>query len=97
MSNTLELTDRQRERLDAIKDDLEEAEPECPRATDEQVLKSLLDTWDAVGEGLYSESPVCPDCGHRTSEVDPPGTAGSQTWECPNCQRAITQEGSHAE
>lgn len=55
MSNTLELTDRQRERLDRIKYECKEADPGLPEPTDEQVLRSLLDTWDAVDEGLYSE------------------------------------------
>lgn len=53
-ADQIELTDRQRERIDRIKDELEEAEPDCPRPTDEQVLKSLLDTWDAVDDGLYA-------------------------------------------
>lgn len=51
----IELTDRQRKRLDEIK-------AECtggslgslPEPTDQMMLSSLLDTWDAVGDGLYS-------------------------------------------
>jgi hypothetical protein len=55
--NTIELTDRQRERIEAIKDECKEANPGVPRPTDEQIVKSLLDTWDAVGDGLYSDDP----------------------------------------
>jgi hypothetical protein len=55
--NTIELTYRQRERIESIKDDCKEADPGCPRPTDEQIVKSLLDTWDAVDDGLYSDGP----------------------------------------
>lgn len=53
--NTIELTDRQRKRIESIKDECKEADPGLPRLTDDQVLSSLLDTWDAVNEGVYSE------------------------------------------
>jgi len=53
--NRIELTERQRHRIEEIKDECKEASPGCPRPTDEQIVKSLLDTWDAVNEGLYSE------------------------------------------
>jgi hypothetical protein len=55
--NAIELTDRQRERIEEIKDECKEADPGCPRPTDEQVMESLLDTWDAVGDGFYSDDP----------------------------------------
>jgi len=55
MTDTIELSDRQRDRLEQIKDECKEANPGCPRPTDEQIVKSLLDTWDAVNEGFYSE------------------------------------------
>jgi hypothetical protein len=55
--NRIELTDRQRERIESIKDECKEADPGLPRLTDEQVVSSLLDTWDAVNEGLYSADP----------------------------------------
>jgi len=55
MSDTIELTDRQRKRIERIKQECKDADPGVPRLTDEQVLESLLDTWDAVNEGLYSE------------------------------------------
>lgn len=51
-THTLELTARQRERLDLIK--AECANDHLPEPTDEQMIDSLLDTWDAVGDGLYS-------------------------------------------
>jgi len=55
--NRIELTDRQRDRIEAIKDECKESDPGLPRITDEQVLSILLDTWDAAGEGLYSDDP----------------------------------------
>jgi hypothetical protein len=55
--NRIELTDRQRDRIESIKDECKEANVGCPRPTDEQIMKSLLDTWDAVGDGLYSDDP----------------------------------------
>lgn len=51
----LDLTERQRERLDEIKAGCKEADPGIPEPTDEQMLESLLDTWGAVDDGLYSE------------------------------------------
>lgn len=53
---TLELTDRQRERLDRIKAECKEADPGLPEPTDTQIVDSLLDTWDAVDDGLYATS-----------------------------------------
>lgn len=53
MTDTIELTERQRERLDAIKTEC--ADDHMPEPTDEQIISSLLDTWDAVGDGLYSD------------------------------------------
>ena len=61
---TTELTDRQRERIDRIRDELEEAEPGVPRSTRGQVIDSLLDTWDALGDGYYHGS----DTGSDTYE-----------------------------
>ena len=49
----VELTERQRERLDDIKAECKEADPGLPEPTDEQMIDSLLDTWDAAGNGLY--------------------------------------------
>lgn len=51
---TLELTPRHRERLDEIKAKCKEADPGLPEPTDEQIVTSLLDTWDAVDEGVYA-------------------------------------------
>lgn len=50
----IELTERQRERFEAIRAECKEADPDLPAPTDEQLFSSLLDTWDAVGEGFYS-------------------------------------------
>lgn len=77
-SRQIELTERQRERFDQIKADCKEADPHCPEPSDSDVLDSLLDTWDAVGDGLYADDDrqqeeavslgderQCPDCGGR--------------------------------
>lgn len=53
MSLSTQLTDEQRERIEQIRDELKVAEPECPKPTAEQVLDSLLDTWDALQDGHY--------------------------------------------
>jgi hypothetical protein len=53
MTDTIELTDRQRGRLEAIKRECKD--DFTPAPNDSQVLSSLLDTWDAVDEGYYSE------------------------------------------
>lgn len=55
MTDTIELTERQRDRLESIKQECKDADPGLPKPTDEQIFSSLLDTWDAVNEGLYSE------------------------------------------
>jgi len=52
MTDTIELSERQRRRLDEIK--AECADDHTPGPTDSEMLSSLLDTWDAVNEGLYS-------------------------------------------
>jgi len=52
---TIELTERQRARIEEIKDELKEADPGLPRPSDEHVIKGLLDTWKAVGEGHYEQ------------------------------------------
>lgn len=61
---SIELTDRQRERLDAIKSEC--ASEHLPEPSDQQILSSLLDTWDAVGDELYSNS--------STADSDPSGS-----------------------
>lgn len=53
MTDGIELTERQRKRLDQIK--AECSDDSLPEPTDEQILKSLMDTWDAVSDGYYSE------------------------------------------
>jgi len=44
------LTDRQRDRLNEIQVECKEADPDLPAPSDEQLISSLLDTWDAVTE-----------------------------------------------
>lgn len=53
MSDDIELTDRQVERIDSIRAELKEAEPGVPPPSREQIIDSLLDTWDAIGRGHY--------------------------------------------
>lgn len=48
----LDIPETQRQRFDRIK--AECTDPYCPPPTDEQILKSLLDTWDAASDGFYS-------------------------------------------
>lgn len=50
--DTICLTDRQRRRLDEIK--AECAGDGLPEPSDQMMLNSLLDTWDAVEDGYYS-------------------------------------------
>lgn len=50
---TIEISPRQRERFDEIK--AECSDDYTPEPTDQELFKSLLDTWDAVDEGHYSE------------------------------------------
>lgn len=49
----IELTERQRQRLDRIK--AECADESVPEPSDELMFDSLMDTWDAVGDGHYSD------------------------------------------
>jgi len=49
-----ELSERQRERLESIKEECTEG-GSMPKPTDELMLKGLMDTWDAVKERHYSE------------------------------------------
>lgn len=51
-NGSIELTEQQRERLDRIKS---ECAGDTPEPTDEQIMNSLMDTWDAVGDGYYTE------------------------------------------
>lgn len=53
MNDTTELTDRQLERIDSIQAELKEAEPGVPPPSREQIIDSLLDTWDAIGRGHF--------------------------------------------
>jgi hypothetical protein len=51
-STGIELSDRQRERFEQVREECDD--PSVPEPTDEQVMKGLLDTWDAVNDGHYS-------------------------------------------
>lgn len=53
-TDRLELSDRQRDRLDQIKQQCTE-DGRLPEPTDSEMLDSLLDTWDAVDEGHYAD------------------------------------------
>jgi hypothetical protein len=48
----IRLSERQRARFDRIK--AECANDHLPEPTDELMVKSLMDTWDAVDGGLYA-------------------------------------------
>ena len=57
-TKTLELSGRTRQRFERIKEQCKT--DHVPAPEDEEMLKSLLDTWEAVGEGYYSDdSEVC--------------------------------------
>ena len=54
MSETITLTDEQKERIEQIKQESTEGGQVPPLPT-HAVIDSLLDTWDAVQEGHYEE------------------------------------------
>jgi len=56
MSDTIELTDRQRERIETIKDEC--SDELTPDPEDREILSSLLDTWEAVNDGYYTENSI---------------------------------------
>ena len=49
----IELTERQRKRFDRIKRQCTDG-GRLPEPTDQAVVEGLLDTWDAVDDGLYA-------------------------------------------
>jgi hypothetical protein len=51
--NDIEMPDNLRERFEAIKQECKS--PYIPEPTDELMMKGLMDTWDAVNNGHYSE------------------------------------------
>lgn len=51
--DTIPITDRHRERIESIKDRLHDADPDCPRPSDEQILAYLLDTERGLQRGRY--------------------------------------------
>ena len=52
-TDQIEVSKRQRERIEKIK--AECSDGDLPEPTDQQIVKSLLDTWDAVDDGYYSD------------------------------------------
>ena len=52
--DTIKLTDEQRKRIDEIKQQSTE-DGKVPPLPDSQILDSLLDTWDAVDCGYYTD------------------------------------------
>lgn len=54
--HSIEATEHQRDRVESLKDRLEEADPDFPRPTDENIMGMLLDTEEAVQDGFYPES-----------------------------------------
>lgn len=50
--DSLEITERQRERFEQVRGEC--TDDELPEPTDDQIMKSLIDTWDAVADGHYS-------------------------------------------
>ena len=88
------LSDRQRDRIEEIKSEC--AGDHLPEPSDSAILDSLLDTWDAVGEGLYttpyigeSERWLCRECGWDgpSGEVDYSFSPPGQDMFHPECQR----------
>lgn len=51
--DTIHITDRQRDRIESIKDRLQEREHYIPGPSDKVVLRYLLDTAKGVRRGLY--------------------------------------------
>lgn len=49
----IEMPWEQRERFEQIKEECDT--PDAPEPTDVEVLDSLMDTWELVGEGHYSK------------------------------------------
>lgn len=70
MSDNIQLTDRQRERIERVRKDLKTAEPECPKPSGEQVIDSLLDTWDALQDGHYHGADTESDTYDDITEYD---------------------------
>lgn len=53
MSETIELTDAQTKRFRKIKEECKD--DHTPEPTDELMISSLMDTWDGVNMGIYTE------------------------------------------
>lgn len=94
--NKIEITDRQRERLDEIKAECTgEGLGELPEPSDQMTLSSLLDTWDAVSEGVYTKNrkpddrdiddisavDECASCEWSPAAI----VLTDDGWECYNC------------
>lgn len=50
----IEISEKQRERFERIKAECTD-DGHLPEPTDKQMMESLMDTWDAVDDGLYSD------------------------------------------
>ena len=65
----------------------------CDRCGDEDGSSVLNSDYNRLCEDCVDwenrENPECPDCDRRMIEVDPPETAGPQSWECPDCWRHV--------
>ncbi len=55
-TDELDLSERQIERFREVQQELKEADPNLPKPTDDQVMKMLLDTQEAVKKGFYGPS-----------------------------------------
>lgn len=53
--STIYLNERQHERFERIKEECTEG-GHAPKPSDGAMLDSLMDTWDAVGDGHYSDN-----------------------------------------
>jgi ribosomal protein L37AE/L43A len=54
-TDRIQVTERQRERLEAIKQE-GTSDGRFPKPDDSQIIDSLLDTWEALNNGQYSET-----------------------------------------
>jgi hypothetical protein len=71
MGDAIELSDRQRERFEELKEECTEG-GRLPKPSDSGMIDSLLDTWEAVDDGLYSEDWTLTDIAYlsRTKRGD---------------------------
>jgi hypothetical protein len=55
----IKISEQQRERFDAIRESCQT--DHIPAPSDQQMFGSLLDTWDAVDDGLYTDADQAPE------------------------------------